>query len=113
MLMHMGLFGWLAALVIGFVVGGIFFITIKLQSEYVVEHRGPEWLLPVACYARLLFMAVVLVVVAVSVPGEKVAASMLAGISGSILARILIGRMVRRLPTEEAAAPKPGGRDAA
>jgi len=100
MLMGMGLVGWMLSLVLGFVIGGIFFISIKLQVEYVVEERGPAWLLPVAMYARLAFVAVVLVMLAVWVPSEKMAAAVLAGLTGAVVARVLITRMVKLRPEE-------------
>ncbi len=100
-LMGMGLVGWVVSLALGFVVGGIFFMSIKAQVEYVVEKRGPTWLLPVALYARLAFLAVVLIVLAVSVPGEKVAAALLAGLVGALVARVLISRMVKPTQPEE------------
>jgi len=94
-LMGMGLLGWLASLVVGFVVGGVFFLSMKLQVEYVVKKRGPLWLLPAAMYARLLLVAVALVVTAVTLPGHKVAAAMLAGMVGAFVSRLMVSRMVR------------------
>ncbi len=94
-LMGMGLLGWIGSLVIGFVIGGIFFMSIKAQVDYVVRGEGPTWLLPVALYARLVFVAVVLVLVAVFVPRQKVAGALLAGVVGVMVARVLISRMVR------------------
>ena len=96
MLLEMGLVGWIAALAIGFVVGGVFFLSIKWQVDYVVHKRGPTWTLPVALYARLVLVAVVLVVVARTVPGEKVPGAMLGGVIGALVARVLVHRMVRR-----------------
>jgi hypothetical protein len=95
MLMGMGLVGWLFSLVLGFVIGGILFLSIKTQVDYVVKKSGPGWLMPVALYARMAFVAAVLVVVATTVPREKVAGAMLAGVAGVVVARVLIGRMVR------------------
>ena len=95
-MLGMGMVGWVVSAVIGFVVGGIYYMTMKLQVEYVVDKRGPVWLMPVALYARLAFVAVVLVLVAVLVPREKVAAALLAGLAGALAARVLIARMVRR-----------------
>ena len=92
----MGFRGWATALALGFVVGGIFFLSIKLQVEYVVQRRGPAWLLPAALYARLVFVAVVLVLVATTLPGSKVPAAMLAGTAGAFTARLLVARMVRK-----------------
>ena len=95
-LMGMGLIGWLLALAAGFVLGGVYFLSIKLQVEYVVKKRGPLWLLPAALYARLVLVAVVLIVVAVTLPGSKIPAAMLSGVIGAFLARILVSRMVRK-----------------
>ena len=95
-LMGMGLGGWLVSLVVGFVIGGLFFLSIKLQVEYVVKQSGPLWLLPAALYARLVLVGVVMVVIALTLPGEKIAAAMLAGVAGTILARVAVSRMVRR-----------------
>jgi len=102
MLMGMGLIGWIVSLVIGFVVGGIFFLTIKLQVEYVEEQRGPAWVMPACMYARMLLLGVVLTVVAVTMRdhGESVPAAMLAGVAGLFAARVLVSRMVRKGPAE-------------
>jgi hypothetical protein len=100
-LMGMGLLGWIVSLVLGFVIGGVFFMSIKAQVEYVVEKRGPSWLLPVAMYARMLFVAVVLIVVALLVPPQKIAAALLAGVTGVLIARVLIARMVRKRRPED------------
>lgn len=94
-LMGMGVIGWLTAFAVGFVVGGLLFISMKLQVEYVVQKRGPLWLMPVALYARILLLGVVFVLVAKLVPGEKVAATMLSGVVGVMLARVLVARVVR------------------
>jgi len=96
-LMGMGPVGWVVALVAGFVVGGVFFLTIKLEVECVVRHKGPEWLVPAALYARLAFLAVVLVLVGVLVPGEKIAGGMLGGVIGAFIARVLVQRMVHKI----------------
>jgi hypothetical protein len=101
-LLGMGWLGWLAAFVLGFVVGGIFFITMRLEVEYVVNQEGPTWLLPVALYARLAFVAVVLILVAFLVPRGMIAPAMLAGVAGFLLARFLIARGIRKRTREEA-----------
>ena len=95
MVLGMGLIGWLVAFAIGFVIGGIFFMSIKAQVDYVMKGTGPGWLTPLALYLRLAFVAAVLFVVAKAVPREKMAASLLAAVAGIILARILISRLVR------------------
>jgi len=95
-LMGLGLWGWLLSLAGGFVFGGVFFISIKLQTEYVVRKRGPEWLLPAALYARLALVGIVLAAVGLAVPGRRIPAVMLAAVAGSLLARVLVSRMVRR-----------------
>ena len=95
-LMGMGLGGWILSLVSGFVLGGLFFITIQLQVEYVMKKGARLWVVPACLYARMVLMAVVLVAVAVLLPREKVAAAMLAGVAGVFIARIVISRVVRR-----------------
>jgi len=95
-LLGMGLLGWIVALAVGFVIGGLFFLSMKLQVEYVVEHRGPIWLLPAVMYARLALVAAVLVLVALLVPAPQLPAAMVAGVAGAFVARVLVGRMVRR-----------------
>jgi len=94
-LMGMGPAGWLLSLAAGFVLGGIFFLSIKLQVEYVLKKQGPLWLLPAALYARLILVGAVLVVVALKLPGHKVPAAMLAGTVGALVARLLVARKVR------------------
>jgi hypothetical protein len=105
MVLHMGLIGWLVAFVIGFAIGGVFFMAMKAQVDYVVKGTGPGWLTPVALYLRLAFVAALLFVIARGVPREKIAASFLAGIAGVIVARVLIARMVR---SGSPGAPGPG-----
>jgi hypothetical protein len=105
MVLGLGLIGWLVALAIGFVIGGIFFMSMKVQVDYVMKGRGPGWLTPVAMYGRLAFVAAVLFVIAAVVPREKMAASLLAGVAGILTARVLIARMVR---SEEPPSPDDG-----
>ncbi len=97
-LMGMGPIGWLAALVVGFVVGGIFFLTIKVQVAYVLKRKAdtPAWVVPALMYARMLFVGAVLVVIALSLPHEKIAGALLAGCAGSLIARMLVSRMVKK-----------------
>ena len=95
-LMGLGVIGWLLSVAGGFVVGGLFFLSIKMQVEYVVRKQGPAWVLPAAMYARLVLLGVVLVVIAVTVPGERVAGVALGGVIGILIARILVSRMVRK-----------------
>ena len=99
-LLGMGLIGWLISLVIGFVVGGVFFLCIKVQVDYVVKQQGPLWLVPVALYARLAYLAVVLILVAVYVPRTKLGAAVIAGLAGALLARVLVARSVKKNPPE-------------
>ncbi len=94
-LMGMGLLGWLVSLVLGFIVGGLFFMSIRLQVEYVLKKQGPLWVVPASLYGRMIIMAAILLGIALKVPREKVAAVMLAGVVGVMLARLLISRMVR------------------
>ncbi len=100
-LMGMGLVGWLVSLVVGFVIGGLFFMSIRLQVDYVLKQHGPLWVVPAALYARIIIVAVILVFVAVKLPGERIAAAMLAGMIGAFVARLLISRMVKKTETEE------------
>ena len=95
-LLGMGLVGWLVSLAVGFVVGGIFFLSIKIQLDYVLERRGPLWVAPAAMYARLALVAVVLILVGTSVPSHKLGATAIAGLAGALLARVLISRQVKR-----------------
>jgi F1F0 ATPase subunit 2 len=95
MVLGMGMIGWLLAFAIGFVIGAIFFMSIKAQVDYVMKDTGPAWLTPVALYLRLAFVAAVLFLVAKTVPREKMAASLLAATVGIIVARVMIGRFVR------------------
>jgi len=94
-LLGMGLVGWVVSLAIGFAVGGVFFLSIKVQLDYVLHRRGPLWVAPAAMYARLVFVAVVLILVATTVPGEKLAGATVAGLVGVLLARVLISRQVK------------------
>ena len=108
MLMQMGIGGWIVSLVIGFVLGGVFFMSMKVQVEYVVKKRGPIWLAPACMYARMALLAAVLVMVALVLKEqrEKVPAAMLAGVAGTFVARVLIGRMVGRDETQPPAEEK-------
>ena len=99
--MGMGLLGWVVALVLGFIIGGIFFMSIKAQVDYVVKERGATWLMPAMLYARMAFVAVVLILTAVLVPSKKLPAALLAAVVGVVIARVLISRMVRNRPDEE------------
>jgi len=99
-LLGMGLLGWALSLAIGFAVGGVFFLSMKVEVEYVVEQRGPTWLLPALLYARMAFVAAILVALAVLVPRPKLAGAALGGLMGMVTARVLVSRMVRRRPHE-------------
>ena len=101
MLMGLGPLGWAVALVLGFLVGGVLFLSVKAQVDYVVREQGPTWLMPAALYARMVFVAVVLILVAVLVPSHKVAGALLGGLVGILVARVLVSRMVRGRPSEE------------
>lgn len=97
----MGVIGWVVSLVTGLVIGGLFFLSIKLQAEYVVRKKqGPLWIIPAALYARLALVAVVLVVVALKVPGRLVPTVMITGLVGAMLGRVLVSRMVRKPDAE-------------
>jgi hypothetical protein len=105
-LMGMGLLGWLMSWVLGFIVGGLFFLSIRLQVEYVLKKQGSLWVVPAALYGRMIIMAAILFGIALKVPREKVAAVMMAGVVGVMLARLLISRMVRSGDAEPEAAGK-------
>ena len=100
-LLGLGLVGWIVSLIIGFVVGGIFFLSMRLQVEYVVEQKGPLWVMPVALYARIGLVAVILVLVAVNVPGEKVPAAVISATAGAMVARVLVARSMKRAIQEQ------------
>ncbi|MBN1675870.1 MAG: hypothetical protein JXR37_32805 [Kiritimatiellae bacterium] len=94
---HIGVLGGLLAALVGFVIGGLFYLSMRLQVEYVVHKRGPEWLMPALMYARLIAVAVVLVLVLKVVgPGYRLAESLLLGLFGGVVARVLVGRMVKK-----------------
>lgn len=97
-LLGMGPIGWIVSLVIGFIVGGILFLSMKIQVDYVLAKKGPLWVGPAAMYARMLLIAAALVVVAVAMKEqrEKIPAAMISATAGTMIARVLIGRMVRR-----------------
>ena len=99
MLMGMGPVGWIISLVLGFVIGGVFFMSMKLQVEYVLKGRGPLWIAPACMYARMILIGVVLAGVALAMKGhrEKIPAAMLAAVAAAFVARVLIGRMVGRV----------------
>jgi|GEM_PF-1890755 len=94
-LLGLGFAGWVAALIGGFVVGGIYFLSIKAQVDYVHRRGGPLWVAPALLYARILFVGVILVLLASLLPRRTLAAVCLAGVGGTIAARVLITRMVR------------------
>jgi len=94
-LMGMGLLGWLGALALGFAGGGVYFLTIKAQVQYVLTRRGPLWLVPALLYTRVIFVGVILVVVAINVPAGKLAAALLGGMIGALAARLLVARAVK------------------
>jgi len=103
MLMGMGVVGWIVSFAAGFALGGVFFLSMKLQVEYVVQRRGPTWLVPAALYARMALLAAVLVLVALLVREKqwqgKLPAMMLAGVAGVMVARVLIARMIGKQTT--------------
>ena len=96
MFLGMGVPGWLAALAIGFVVGGVFFLSMRAQVDYVVSGRGADWVAPAILYARMALMATALVVTALAMPRQKLGAAAIAGLSGAGIARVLIARQVKR-----------------
>ena len=100
-LMGMGLRDWLLSLLSGFVVGGLFFFSMRLQVEYVLKKSARLWVVPACLYARMALMATILILVAVRLPGEKVAGAMLAGTVGVFIARLCVSRQIRRQDTAD------------
>jgi len=95
MILNLHIIGWLVALAVGFVIGGVLFMTMKIEVDYVVSGKGPDWLVPAMLFARMGFVAAVLTVLAVALPKDKVAAAALSGLVGIVLARVVIARKVR------------------
>ncbi len=95
MILNLSILGWLVALVVGFVIGGVLFMSMKIEVDYVISGKGPDWLVPALLFARMGFIAAVLTVLALSLPKDKVAAAALSGLVGIILARVAIARKVR------------------
>ncbi|NLW49884.1 MAG: hypothetical protein GXY85_03450 [Candidatus Brocadiaceae bacterium] len=106
MLMEMGPLGWAVSLVVGFLVGGLLFLSIKTQVDYVVHQKGPTWVMPAAMYARMAFVAVVLILTSVLVPPQKLAGAVLGALVGIVIARVLVSRMVGRAAASEDDAPE-------
>ena len=95
-LLGMGIVGWIVASLVGFVVGAVFFLSIKAQVSYVLTRKGPPWLVPALMYARMLFVGTILVLVALELPHGKIPAALLAGVVGSLVARILVSRTIKK-----------------
>lgn len=94
-LLGLGPLGWSVALVGGFVVGGIYFLSIKAQVDYVLRRQGPLWLVPALLYARIVFVGVILVLIARLMPRHTIAAVCFASVIGALGARLLVTRLVR------------------
>ena len=86
---------WILPLVGGFVVGGILFLSMKVQVDYVIDTTDPEWVVPAAMYARMIFIAAILIALAKTLDSSHVLPVGIMGLVGLIVARILIGRMVK------------------
>ncbi len=101
--LDLSLLGWLVSLVVGFVFGGVFFLSMKVQVDYVVNKKGPLWVVPAALYVRMAMLAALLVVVALSMADckEKIPAAMISGTVGAMIARVLVGRMVKKSTSEQ------------
>jgi L-asparagine transporter-like permease len=95
MILNLSILGWLVSLAVGFGIGGVLFLSMKVEVDYVISGKGPGWLVPAMLYARMAFIAAVLVVLTVSLPHERVAAAALSGLVGVVLARIAVARKVR------------------
>ena len=87
---------WIVPFIVGFAIGGVYFLSMKVQVDYVVKKKGPEWLVPAMMYARMVFIAAILIVVARTVPKEHAVAVVVMGLFGAIVARILVARMVKK-----------------
>ena len=98
MILNLSIPGWLVSLIVGFIVGGVYFLSIKVQVDYVLRERGPMWLAPAALYARMLFVAVILILLAVFFreDRERLLGIVVAGMVGAAVARVLVSRMVKR-----------------
>ena len=87
---------WVLPFAAGFVIGGVYFLSMKVQVEYVVKKKGPEWLVPAAMYARMIFIALILVAIALAVPKQHVFPVIITGLAGVVVARVLVARMVKK-----------------
>lgn len=111
-LLGLGIIGWILSLAAGFALGGVLFMSMKLQVDYVLG-RGqdaPLWLMPTLMFVRLAFVAAVLLGAALWVPKATVGGVLVGGLVGAFLARVVIGRWVRRLEDERNASSE-GERD--
>ena len=98
LLLGMSPLGWLIGFAAGFVIGGIYFLTMKLQVEYVLKKQGPIWLIPVVMYARLAFVGAIVATVGLTLgqsAPDKIPAAVISATMAAMLARVLIGRMVK------------------
>ena len=92
---------WVLPLAGGFVAGGILFLSMKAQVDYVMKKKGAEWIVPAAMYARMIFIAAILIVLAKTLDGKHVLPVGIMGLAGAIVARVLIGRMVKKRTDDE------------
>ena len=98
---------WVLPLVGGFVVGGVLFLSMKAQVDYVLKKKGAEWIVPAAMYARMIFIAAVLIVLAKTLEGRHVLPVGIMGLAGAIVARVLVGRMVRKRTDDDTPSQEP------
>jgi len=98
MILNLSIPGWLAGLAVGFIVGGVYFLSIKGQVDYVLKKQGPLWLAPAALYGRMMFAAVILILLAVFFRDDRtrLLAILIAGMVGAGVGRVLVSRMVKR-----------------
>ena len=98
MILNLSVIGWLGSLAVGFIVGGVYFLSIKVQVDYVLKKRGPLWVAPAALYGRMLFAAVILILLAAffGKDRERLLAIVIAGMVGAAVARVLVSSMVKR-----------------
>ena len=109
MLLGLSWQGWLLAGAAGFVVGLIYFGSIRLQASYLVERGGKgerrDWLLPLALVGRLIFLGAALYLTVKMAPREGVAVALLCALAGLLAARFLL---IRRARSEERGMEIPG-----
>ncbi|MFO7769246.1 MAG: ATP synthase subunit I [bacterium] len=112
MLLGLTWHGWILALAGGFAAGLIYFGSIRLQAGCLVARGGGGWLMPLALVLRLVFLGAALYLAVSLVPPEAVAAALLSGLAGLLIARFLLIRPARsggRVPGEPEGRAGPDG----